>query len=256
MLERHVEASHHAWPKLSVARERYVQHLAAQVGADENIREFLRKVSSDLYLACACVDGDPAALATFDSQFLRLVGAYVARVTGAESLPAEVQQILRTKLLMSTGDGPPLIASYRGRASLGAWIRVAAVRTARSLLRASARNVTLRTDRGPRALGGDPETQLLKARHGGAFNRAMTSALSQLPAKDRTLLRLYFVESTSLASLARMYHVHESTMSRRLGALRADLAERVRAELKVGHDEFESIAALVMSQVDVHLSKL
>jgi len=220
------------------------------------VRGAIDKVSSDLYLACACLDGDCEAIATFDRQFLRLVTAYVARVNGAQSLSGEVQQILRTKLLVSNGDGPPLIAGYRGRAPLGAWLRVVAVRTARSLLRASARDVTLQTDAGPRALGGDPEIQLLKARHGSAFNRALTEALSGLSAKDRTLLRLYFVESTSLASLARMYHVHESTMSRRLAGLRAHLAERVAAELKVGRDELESIAALVMSRVDVHLSKL
>jgi RNA polymerase sigma-70 factor (ECF subfamily) len=251
-----VARAQQAWPKLRVSPERYVQHLAAQIGSDDDVQQSLGKVSTDLYVACACIDGNDQALAIFDSHFLRPVTAYVARVNRNESLSTEVEQVVRAKLLLGTRDAQPLLATYRGRAPLGAWLRVVAVRTARSVLRSSPRDITLRTNAGPRAPGGDPETQLLKARHRAAFDRALASALAQLPSKDKVLLRLYFVESASLASLARMYHVHESTLSRRLSALRADLAERVRSELKVGRDELESIAALVLSQVDAHLSRL
>lgn len=251
-LEARVAAGARAWPGVTVDAAGYVQHLAARVGASGDVGPALDALSDDLYLAYACTRGEPRALAAFEGVLARAT-AYVTRAGDAAA--EELRQTMRTRLLTADGRAEPLIARYGGRAPLAAWLRVVAVRVARSLLRSSPNEETLRTGAGA-ARGGDPETQLLKARHASAFNRAIEAALARLSTKDRALVRLYFVESMSLKALARVYHVHESTMSRRLAALRAEIAEHVRAELRLAPGELESIAAFVMSRVDVHLSKL
>ena len=85
---------------------------------------------------------------------------------------------------------------------------------------------------------------------------ALEHALQALDERDRALLRLYFVEGMSLATLGRIYHVHESTMARRIQALRARLLDGVKGELSIGTTSVHDLHALVESQLDVHLSEV
>src|SRR5262249_3162380 len=91
--------------------------------------------ASDLYLACACSRGRPEALSAFDQHFSPRIADYVARMNSAPAFADEVRQHLRKNLFVADGAALPQITGYRGRGSLGAWLRVAAVRIARSLLR-------------------------------------------------------------------------------------------------------------------------
>jgi hypothetical protein len=55
-----------------------------------------------------------------------------------------------------------------------------------------------------------------------------------LPASDRLLLSLYYVQGLTLAQIARMREVHEATASRRLQNIRCELRERVEFVLARG----------------------
>jgi len=59
-----------------------------------------------------------------------------------------------------------------------------------------------------------------------------------------------------LATLGRIYHVHESTMARRLQALRGRLLEDVKRGLSVGTTSVHDLRALAESHLDVHLSEV
>jgi RNA polymerase sigma-70 factor (ECF subfamily) len=239
-----------AWPDLRVDLAAFARHLVARGGAT-------CPHAADVYLAFGCARGDPAAIAAFDREVLVRVRAYLGRLDASAGLADEVTQALRHKLLVSAPGAAPLIATYEGRAPLASWVRPAAVRLARTLLQERARDVRLDTERavGERAREHDPETALLKERDGTDVNRALERALARMPEKDRALLRLYFVEGLSLQAIGRMYHAHESTLSRRIAAVRAELVEAVRVELGMSAGELDSLVALVRSRLEVDLAR-
>src|SRR5581483_4498624 len=90
---------------------------------------------SDLYLACACARGVPAALAALDRAVLLRVPAFICRVSTDAAFADEVRQQLRERLLVAPPGGAPKIAEYGGAGALHAWVRVAALRTALNLRR-------------------------------------------------------------------------------------------------------------------------
>jgi RNA polymerase sigma-70 factor (ECF subfamily) len=254
VLVRVTAAAEEAWPGVVVPRQAFVAQLAGHLDRRDPVAALAATFTTDVYLAYACSVGDPCALGTLDRQHLTAVRSYLARIDSSADLADEAVQVLRTKLLTARGGEAPKIASFAGRAPLGAWLRLAGVRTARGLMRSRARDVRLDTGRAD--LGSnmvDPETALLKARHGAEFSAAIERALLRLSPKERTLMRLYFVDGMSLQAIGRIYHVHEATISRRLSALRGGLLDAVREELDVTAAELESLVGAVMSRLDVDI---
>jgi DNA-directed RNA polymerase specialized sigma24 family protein len=64
--------------------------------------------------------------------------------------------------------------------------------------------------------------------------RAVAEALAALPAAERLLLLLYYVQGLRLAQIARILGAHEATASRRLQKIRAELRQRVEGILAAG----------------------
>jgi RNA polymerase sigma-70 factor (ECF subfamily) len=248
-----------AHPGVDVGAEAFVRHLAARLPDPISAAQLAGLHGEDLYLACACAGGNPAALAEFDRQFLgHDLDRALARITTAASVVEEVRQLLRVKLFVSD-DGRARIVDYTGRGPLGAWLRVAAVRTALNL-------VTRQTPEGPASeeeplLGvGDPETEYLKSQHRAEFEQAFRLALTTLSIEQRQLLRFHYVDGLTLAQIGRLRQVHESTISRRLLAARDQLLAETRralsAELRLEQAEIDSLMGRVMSRADVTLSTL
>src|SRR5687767_5115974 len=82
-----------AWPEVSLSFEAYQQYLAAQ-------SQPLLATHPDFFLACACAQGVPEALAVFDREFLAPVPGLIARLDPSPATAAEVCQRLRVKLLL------------------------------------------------------------------------------------------------------------------------------------------------------------
>jgi len=244
-------------PGLSVAPEAFVAQVARHVASAADVVEALDALcAADLYVACGCAEGSRAAIDVFDREYLPSLTGYVARVDPTPDFVAEVRQALRVKMLTRDGAKPPLIAEYAGRAPLGTWLRVVAVRIARDLLKKDARYVTYPTERNGRGASPahDPEGEFLREESAAQLNRAFERTIQGLGDRDRTLLRLYFVEGMSLAAVGRMYHVHESTILRRINGLRDKLLDEVKRELELDSSELVSNMALVRSRLDFHLA--
>jgi RNA polymerase sigma-70 factor (ECF subfamily) len=129
------------------------------------------------------------------------------------------------------------------------------MRVARDLRRNGRRFVTLES--GAAAAQGaarDPEVSLLRRQYGARFNGAFARAMEGLSAKERTLLKLHVVDGMSLAKLGRIYHVHESTLSRRLADIRERVLVGVRDALEISPSEVRSVMALLRSELDLHLT--
>ena len=81
----------------------------------------------------------------------------------------------------------------------------------------------------PRHRQPQPYRPLLELAH---LHQALTRTFQALPAEDRFLLSSYFLDRQTLLQIARMIHVHEATISRRLKRLVADLHKRLLDNLK------------------------
>ena len=60
---------------------------------------------------------------------------------------------------------------------------------------------------------------------------ATDEALAELSPEDRFVLASYYLDSRTLAEIARILHVHESTISRKLDKLAKSLRKRILAGL-------------------------
>ena len=135
-------AARAAWPEVTLAFDRFVAH-AGQVGfapprvADE--RDDAN--AADLLLACACADGERAALRVLEEQVLAKTRSSLKRLDSRPEFIDDVMQELRAKLLLPPD---PRILRYGGRGPLLAWVRVSASRIAIDLMRTSHEDVLAR----------------------------------------------------------------------------------------------------------------
>jgi RNA polymerase sigma-70 factor (ECF subfamily) len=245
------ERARAAWPQVVLDRSLYERHAAG----------FDPAPHPDLYLACACAHGDPVAIALFDAEVLAHVGEFVRRIDPTPEFRDEVKQALRARLLVGEDGQPPRISQYAGRGPLGAWVRVAAVRAALRLTRGRGdQPLPLADERQLAATGLDPEAALLHARHQADYQAALRDALAALTARDRSLLRMHFVDGLTIDRIGAIYRIHRATAARWLQAAREQLVDetyrRLGERLQLSPAELESLTALVHSQLHLSLSPL
>lgn len=239
---------------------RFVAERLPEAGIDRGTFEALR--GPDLYLACACADGDSAALAAFEAEYASHLVAILSRIRGPSTIREEAGQLVRQKLFVSTPERPGRIAEYRGRGDLLAFLRVVAVREGLSLLRKERGDVN--ADEAELlqlpAEQDDPELQYLKELYRKEFKAAFAEALLGLPPRERTLLRYHLVDGLSIDKMAAIYGVHRSTAARQVARAREQLVtdthKVLSAKLEVERTELESIMRLVRSNVDLSAARL
>lgn len=256
-------AAREAWPGLGLSDAAYLRHLAERLPSTAAPGDALREVhAADLYLACACAHGVPAAHAALEAHFLSKVAPAVARVERSQEVLAEVRQQLREKLLASEGGRLPKVAEYQGQGPLVAWLRAAAVRRALNLRRSAERRAraeeeALAEDAVP---AGDVEAEYLRRRHREDFQAALAEALAALPVRERTVLRLHVVEGLSLERIGAMYRTHKSTVSRWVARAREEVLaharERLAERLRLSPTELHSLLRAVQSHLDLSLPGL
>jgi RNA polymerase sigma-70 factor (ECF subfamily) len=248
-----------AWPGVELDGNELMRALGARIGKDEEPLAALAKLHvADLSLACACVRGDPRALATFEEQLLQRVPAMVSRIERRPAVVDEICQILRTRLLVGDGSSPPKLADYSGRGRLAAWLRVAANNEALMLLRR--RREEPRPSRelraGAIASRVDPEGALFRQRHRQQFQAALDEALAALTPRERNLLRAYFVDEMTIDQLSARFRVHRSSAARWVQKAQERVLDETRRllgeRLQLSPSEFASLARLVKSEL--HLS--
>jgi RNA polymerase sigma-70 factor (ECF subfamily) len=242
-----------AWPNVALAFDRFAAHATA-IGAGD---DHLRQNGSELYLAVACLEGDPTALAFFDSTYLREIERLVARFNLTGPQVDELKQALRIRLF----SGPqPRIGRYAAQAPLRAWLRIVASRLALDMVEEAGEH---RRAAGPSSVlevlmaNADPEWLASKRDVQAAFQTALEESLADLDARQLLLLRMHFLDGLGLDEMSRVFRVHRSSIARWLAAARASVFEGVRQRLSLKRtpttaSEFRSLVRLVQS--DLHLS--
>src|SRR5262249_749664 len=76
-----VAAAPAAWPAIDLAAERFVRYLTDRLPQGTEFETALRGIhTSDLYLACACVEGNAEALAAFERHCLAVIDRALPRL--------------------------------------------------------------------------------------------------------------------------------------------------------------------------------
>ncbi|WP_272459392.1 sigma-70 family RNA polymerase sigma factor [Polyangium jinanense] len=250
-------AAQAAWPGVTLDREAFMAYLRERTGEDG--AEVAH--ASDLFLACACLRGDPRAIAFFEAHFLAQVPAFLSRVENDKATIPELLQALREKLLLPSAGGRPKLADYTGQGPLGAWLRVVAVRAALDRKRAQPREV-LREEIPDTLLApsDDPELDYLRVRYAAEFRAAFQDALLSLEPKGRTVLRLHIIDGLNIDRIGVIYGVHRATVARWIADARAWLFERTRGllseRLSLEPREFESVLRLVGQDLDASVRRI
>ncbi|HEX8953891.1 MAG TPA: transcriptional regulator, partial [Polyangia bacterium] len=180
-----------AWPELAVDDARFAAYVASRLGDDGD-----ELYVEDLYLACACVDRLPRALAIFEARHLTVVPRHLSRLDRSPAFVDEVRQRLRERLFVGSDGEAPRLAGYSGRGPLATWVKIAAIRLALNLRRDD-RDQSLGPGDEP-MIAGNPELLLLRHRHRADFNTAFALAVAALGVEQRQLLRLHFLDSVPL----------------------------------------------------------
>lgn len=267
-LQSLIERGRQAWPQHRVAPEALVRHAAgklpAETGAEDAPAALASLHAEDLHLAVACIEGSATALQEFDRRYLTggALRAALGRIDSSAAFADDVRQLLREKLFVRAAGREPRIAEYSGRGALASWVRVVALRAALDL-RPQAAKETQDDGAGIDAAAAatvEPELKYLKEKYGKPFQEAVAAAFTTLDDEQANLLRLQIVDGLRTAQIATLFGVDRSTIKRRLAACREHLLDETRkrliAKLGISPAEFESLAGLVQSQLNVSIERL
>ncbi|WNG41576.1 sigma-70 family RNA polymerase sigma factor [Archangium violaceum] len=254
------------WPEVEMPAERFIRHLAERMpaaGAEERLATRLEQLSlSELYLACACVQGIGAATVAFDRHYLSRLPGMLGYLRQPAALIDDVCQLTRVKLLVHTPEGAPRLNDYTGRGSLLSWVRVTAVRIA--LRECGLEKPT--PDEGVVEVleslpaPGDVEMDLIRRHHHAEFRQAIREAFTVLTEEERHLLRLHVVDQLSMVELGALFRVNQSTVSRWLKSARQTVFNETRRRLQVrlglSPRDFQSFLAAMDSQFELNISQI
>ncbi len=195
---------------------------------------FLRSLRlEELALATACVFGREVAWQRFLSLYRSPLTQAAVAITGSSTLGHDLADSLYSELYglrQVEGERRSPLASYSGRGSLLGWLRTTLAQRHVDHHRRTHRESPLDTLDAPAPpLEPTPAPAELTD-----LTRAVTSTLQGLSAEERYLLSSYFLDRHPLAQIARVLHVHEATISRRLKRLLTDLRKRLLHHLQAG----------------------
>jgi RNA polymerase sigma-70 factor, ECF subfamily len=217
--------------------------------------------AGDLYLAASCVLGDSRAMEHFERVHLDQIGALVARFRLDAAQLAGLRQELRILLFAAPR---PRLLTYAGRAPLGGWLRVVALRAVMEMLDKEARGKP--TPEGEEALAwaiaGFTAPDVVAERNVlvPAFKKALEQAIDALTAQERTVLRLHFMDHHNIDTIGRVFQVHRATVARWIVTIRSQLFAHVRKglglDLAPSSTEVRSLFRLLQSDLQVSMERL
>jgi len=212
------------------------------------ILEFLSKLKvEELVLARACVAGNEKAWEIFLTRFRAKIYEIALAITRNDAAGRELADSVYAELYGVSAQGQERTSKllyYSGRGSLEGWLRTVLAQDFVDNYRRAKPNVSLEEEqeRGfePAALTAAPE-----ASPDSRLVPAIDSSLAQLAPENRFLLSAYFLDGRTLAEIARVLKVHESTISRKLNRTTAQLRKSIlRALVEAGMSKQQAEEAL------------
>ena len=194
------------------------------------VREFCTSLKmEELVLARACAAGNERAWEVFMARYRAKLYEVGLHITREDSAARELSDSLYADLYGTvTRDGVRLskLSFYTGRGSLEGWLRTVMAQEHVNRYRRQKRNVSLDEETEEGAQFPAPESDATPAVD-SRLESATDDALAALTADERFILAAYFLDNRTLAEIARMLSVHESTISRKLDKLTKSLRKQI-----------------------------
>jgi RNA polymerase sigma-70 factor (ECF subfamily) len=186
----------------------------------------------ELVLSRACIAGHEVAWQVFLTRYRNAMYEAAYRIAHNETAARGLADSLYAELygLNEPGEKPTSkLRYYMGRGSLAGWLRTVIAQEYVNQYRRTKREISLEAaiEEGKQfgAAGTDaPHAQ-------PQVDSATAEELAALDAEERFLLAAYYLDRRTLAELAKLLGVHESTISRKLERVTGGLRKRIRKRL-------------------------
>ena len=223
-------------------------HALAAIGARHNFglppglpatpaqqEKFFRALQlPDLALTQACALGREPAWQQFLTRFRTPLRQAAIAITGSSSLGEELADSLYAELFglsERAGQRRSPLAGYSGRGSLMGWLRATLAQRHVDHHRRTWRESPLpepETGFEPVAASSEIAAPAELTR----LTAALQHVLQQLPPEDRFMLASYFLDQHTLLEIARLLHVSEATISRKLKRLTSGVHKQLLKQLQ------------------------
>jgi RNA polymerase sigma-70 factor (ECF subfamily) len=197
------------------------------------VRNFLATLRlEELVLARACAAGDNRAWEVFLNRYRVTLYESAYKIAKEESAARGLADSLYAALYGVDAKGQQRsskLRSYQGRGSLQGWLRTVVAQEYVNLYRATRRETSLDAalDEGIQFEAGESDLSVADPR----AEAAAAEELAALPAEERFLLAAYYLDRRTLAEIAKLQGVHESTISRKLERVTLELRKRIRKRM-------------------------
>jgi RNA polymerase sigma-70 factor, ECF subfamily len=240
-----------------ILREVTKKYLPADASASERQELLVSLRVEELALARACAVGHEPAWEVFLNRYrekLYDIATYIAKESSAGRELADSLYADLYGTALRDGQRVSKLASYTGRGSLEGWLRTVLAQEYVNRYRRRRRLVSLdeESEQGVQFAATTPEpVREVDPR----IETATDDALADLSSADRFILASYYLESRTLAEIARLLHVHESTISRKLDKLAKFLRKQILAGLgRRGMSRRQAEEALQVDVRDLRLN--
>jgi RNA polymerase sigma-70 factor, ECF subfamily len=227
--------------KIGLTRESFAAILSEVAGkylpagaSQAEARSFLLNLRVDeLALARACAAGNNPAWEIFLTRYREKLYQSALRVAREDSAARDLADTLYAELYgtsMRDGERVSKLASFTGRGSLEGWLRTVLAQEFVNRYRRTKRLVSLdeEGEEGSQFAVPEPEvTPTVDSR----LEFATDTALAALSSEERMVLAAYYLDGRTLAEIARMLGVHESTISRKVDKLAKSLRKKILANM-------------------------
>ena len=218
----------------AVLREVAAKYLPPSAGEAEAADFCGRLRVAELALARGCAAGNEQAWNQFLVRYRESIYRSALAMTGAADSARDLADSIYADLYgLGTRDGQRLskLACYDGRGSLEGWLRTVLAHEHLNHWRGGRRLVSLEEQveagcqfRAPDGADDSPPDPRLES--------ATDEALAALSPEERFLLASYYLDGQTLAEIAALLGVHESTISRRLDRTASELTKRIGKGLR------------------------
>jgi RNA polymerase sigma-70 factor (ECF subfamily) len=216
--------------------------------------------AEELALARACAAGHERAWEIFLRRYRVKLYDIAGSITREDSSARELADSIYADLYgTDTRDGQRVskLASYTGRGSLEGWLRTVMAQEHVNRYRRRRRLVSLEeeNEHGDHFAAPDPEPVTAADPR---VEKATDEALARLAAEERFMLAAYYLDGHTLAEIAGLLGVHESTVSRKLDKLAKALRKQIVATLLgcgMSRRQAEEVMEIDVRDLSVNIGK-
>jgi len=186
----------------------------------------------ELVLARACAAGHDHAWEVFLTRYRATLYDAAYKIAKDESMGRELADSLYAELWGVNAKGEQRTSKllyYQGRGSLQGWLRTVLAQEYVNRYRSGKREISLdgALEDGRQFEAPDPEVAVVDPR----VEEATNAELGALDVEERFLLVSYYLDRHTLAEIAKLMRVHESTISRKLERVTSGLRKRIQKRM-------------------------